>query len=206
MRSGPATAFGLKQAPDSPAGWRAPTVAMQGFTPQPDSVQAILAIVNPNTDASAEEVIFEVVALSDSGGWLGFGQSQVWLLAPGERTSTIFTVQLPEGGVVDRVEARLRSWQALPHQPLVVSGAALASGEPHRATARIGSPYSSDVENVRVSAVAYADDGAVAGGGVTFLAVLAAGEERAIEVPLAVTRAPARVEVFAVLTSRSTQR
>lgn len=205
-RGGSATGRLAADTAASAGGWTAPTLVVQGFTPQAEQVQAILTFENLNQDASAGDIVFEVAALAENGNWLGFGQSVVWLLAPGERTSTIFTVQLPDGGAVTRVEARLRSWQAIPHQPLVVSDPALAPGEPLRATARIRSPYSSDVENVRISAVAFGEDGAVAGAGLTFLGVLAAGDERTVEIPLTVTRQPARVDVFAVLTSRSTLR
>ena len=70
-------------------------------------------------------------------------------------------------------------------------------------TGQIVSPYTKDVTNVKAMAVAYNEAGEIVGGGFSYVDFVPAGGKAAVEVQVVVTGTPAKVELYATVSSLS---
>lgn len=163
---------------------------------------------NPSDMLAVEPVLYQVTAWAADGSVLATNASYVSVLLPGERLGVGGSVFAPEGSVPDRVDVQVlgRSYSQLD-----VAGDVLDVGDVQllpdsftpRASGVVINGLDVDLSSVQVFAVGYDADGAIIGGGLAFIDVLPASGEAPVEVALAVGGQPARVELFATLSSTS---
>ena len=163
---------------------------------------------NPNDTLAVEPVLYQVTAWATDGTVLATNASYVSVLLPGERLGVGGSVFAPDGIVPDRVDV-----QVLGRSYSEVNAAAgiLAVGDVQllpdtftpRASGVVSNGLDVDLSSVEVFAVGYDADDAIIGGGLAFIDVLPARGEAPVEVALAVGGQPARVELFATLSSTS---
>jgi hypothetical protein len=72
-----------------------------------------------------------------------------------------------------------------------------------KVTGEIQSPYTKDVTNLRVTAIAYNEAGDIVGGGYTYLDFVPANGKIAVEVSITTAGTPASIELYAAVSGLS---
>ena len=91
--------------------------------------------------------------------------------------------------------------EALPS--FTVEGATYRPGTSPKVVGVIKSPYTKDAKSVRTSAIAYDAEGKIIGGGFTFVDFIPASGQTAVEVTINASAAPAKVELYPMLSNLS---
>jgi len=163
---------------------------------------------NPSESLAVEPVLYQVTAWAADGSVLATNASYVSVLLPGERLGVGGSVFTPDGAVPDRVDVQVlgRAYSEVNASAgmLQVSDVQLVPDTfTPRATGIVANGLDVDLSAVEVFAVGYDAADAIIGGGFAFVEALPAHGEAPVEVALAVGGEPARVELYATLSSSS---
>ncbi|MEI2618794.1 MAG: FxLYD domain-containing protein [Thermomicrobiales bacterium] len=163
---------------------------------------------NPSDTLAAEPVFYQVTAWSADGRVLATNTSAIPVLLPGELLGVGGSVFAPDGVAPDRVDIQILdpSWEKLNATAgmLPVSNVQLVPDVlTPRATGVVTNGLDVDLGSVAVFAVGYDASGAIIGGGLATIETLPARGEATVDVALAVGGEPARVELYAALSSSS---
>lgn len=186
-------------APTATPAPQALRVVAQGFAQVGATATYAFTLVNPNPDLIARDTRFQVVAYDSAGIVLRTDAGVIALVGPGTQTGAAGGLSLPEGLQVARVEVLLsRSLfvQAVPIPTIGVENIALVEGERPAVTGIVRNPYSQDLENLTMVAIAYDAAGAISGGGSSSIIFIPAGGQAAAEVPVMIGGTPNRVELY----------
>jgi len=171
----------------------------QGFAQVGAAATYAFTLVNPNPDLIGRDTRFQVVGYDSAGIVLRTDAGVIALVGPGVQTGVAGGLSLPEGLQVARVEVLLsRSLfvQAVPMPTIGVENIALVEGERPAVTGIVRNPYSQDLENLTMVAIAYDAAGAISGGGSSSIIFIPAGGQAAAEVPVMLGATPSRVELY----------
>lgn len=163
---------------------------------------------NPDARQAVEPVRYQVTAWAADGTVLATNAAEVAALLPGERLGIGGSVFAPDGTIPDRVDVqvlgRSLSDVNLDAGLLRVGDVQLVSDRfTPRASAIVTNELDVDLAGVEVFAVGYDADDRIIGGGFASIEMLDARGQAPVEVALAVGGEPARVELFATLSSTS---
>lgn len=181
-----------------------------GYGQRGRSVGYGFLIEDPDAAQAMEGTQYRVTAYDREGRVLTTDQGYVTWMLPGQTLGVGGTLSVGEGQEVARLDA-----QALPgdrvaaDRSLAFEAESVAYQEDDYTavvTGRIANPYDERVSDLRVFALAYDRRGVVIGGGDTYLDAIRAKGRSDVEVRVTVPAAPARVELYATLSSISTFR
>ena len=184
-------------APESPT---APQVVATGFGQDGSQMGVAFIVENPNPGHTFESSQYQIAAYDANNTVVETESGYVTLLLPGQRAGIATTMFLNEGVTVARVDVQLKAGRAQPSEPVPTFTVDAVTYMPEeyfpKVTGTITSPYQQDLENIRVSAVAYDAAGQIIGGGFTFVDFVPAGGQAAVEVSVTTAGPPASVELY----------
>ena len=168
-------------------------------------------VENPNTELAFERSQYQAAAYDENGIVLDTESGYINRLLPGQALGIGGEFHLDEGTVLDTIEVQVRVGEhALLSGPIplfsyenvnyVPDDSVFSAG---RVTGIVVSPYNTVLTDLRVSAIAYDENGTITGGGYNYLEFLPANGKAAIEVSVTVTGTPSTVELYATVTSLS---
>jgi len=188
-----------------PPGGRALVLGQQGFGQRDDQLGYAFLLENPNDTLVVREIYYHVTAYSAAGEVLATDAGRLEIVLPGEKLGIGGSLPLEGEERIARVEALVlpRKYQlSASVPPFRVVDAVYQDDEAQpRATGRLINPYPQRVMQLHLSAVAYDAVGNIIGGGHTALEAVPAQGEVTAEVPIVVSAAPARVEIYATRTA-----
>ena len=170
-------------------------------------------VVNPNTGLAAETVSFQATAYAADGTVLTTSGSYVSMVLPGETMGVGGTMYLPDGATqpIDRVDIQLfpsgfTETSLTPGFLRTLDVTYVDDEFSPKVTGIVSNELSVELEQVEVYAVAYNEAGEIIGGGWAFVELVPAGSENAsgqaaAEVFVATAGDPARVEMYATVSS-----
>jgi len=179
----------------------------QGFGQSDTQVGYGLIFENPNPDYIVEQTMYHITAYGDDGTILAATDNYIDILLPNQTLGVGGDLYLKEGDVIAKIETEIRSgnFNASQDMPGFTSenAAFLPDEYVPQISGEIISPYDKDIEYLRVSAIAYNEAGDIIGGGYTYLDFVPAKSKSAVSVYVTVSETPAKVELYASVTSLS---
>jgi hypothetical protein len=179
----------------------------QGFGQKDTQVGYGMVIQNPNHAYAVESARYHINLYAEDGSVLKIEQGYIDLLLPDQTLGVGASTYLDDKTPVARADFQVLSgrYEAAGSMPFFTSQniSYLDSSYYPKVTGEILSPYTKDISNIRVSAIAYDQDGEIIGGGYTYLDFVPANGKSAAEIPVACKGTPVSLEVFASVTSLS---
>lgn len=171
-----------------------------GFGQDDRRVGFAFFITNPNTGYAVTSTGYQVAFYDDAGTVIETDSGYIELLLPGQTLAMAGTQILDEGVTATRIEVQLNDGSFEPSDPIptfsVDRVAYLADHVFAKAVGVITNPYTRDVSDVRVAAVAYDEAGAIIGGGFTYVNFIPADSETAVSLSLTTSVIPDKVELY----------
>jgi len=169
---------------------QAVTILAQGFGQETDGRQVGWAfmIENPNPGLAVESSQYQIALSDDSGTIRKTVSGYIGLLLPSEQTVVSGTTILPEGTKATKLDITFKQGNT---GTLDVTGkftadkvTYLANGYVPAVSGIISNPFNKDLENLRLSAVAYDESNKIIGSGYTFLNFILAGGKSGVTVSM----------------------
>lgn len=167
-----------------------------------------LLVRNPNTTFALENSRFRLVAFNADGNVIGTDEGYLKLLLPGQEQGLSNSLLIKGEERVASVEAQVYTGEFITADPDLIlfraENVALLPGSfDPTVSGMIVNPYTEPVTKVRISALAFDSDDHIIGAGFTYLDFLSARGSAAVNVLIHVAAEPARVELYAALSSLS---
>jgi hypothetical protein len=179
----------------------------QGFGQDGVSLGVGLIFTNPNQGYSIENSEYRVTAYAEDGSVLDVSEGYIELLMPDQTFGVADNMYLDEGVNVATVEIQMMPGTYYSSDPLPAftfeNAAYLPNEYDPKITGEVVSPYSKDITNLRVNAIAYDEAGNIIGSGFTYLDFVPANSKSAVSVSVTTSGVPATVELYASITSLS---
>ena len=138
---------------------------------------------------------------------LATDEGYITVILPNQTLGVGGELFLDDDYVVSRLVAQVKAGDFEPSDPIPLftsENVAYQAGSFFSSvTGLIVSPYSKEISNIRVSAVAYDEAGEIIGGGFTFVGFVPANGKAAADVSITSSGVPATVELYATVTSLS---
>ncbi len=186
------------------------SVQTTGFAQETDgrTVGWAFTVENPNDSLAVESTEYQV-AFSDANGTIILTYSgYIELMLPSEKTGVAGTSLLPENTRVDKIDVTLNQGQVSQTGSNVAFSTDKVTLLPNdylpRVTGVVTNPYNRDLQDLRLSAIAYDSNGAIIGAGYSFLHFIPAKGTAAGSVSVIASAQPDHVELFAAVTSLTT--
>lgn len=178
-----------------------------GFGQDESSIGVGMLIENPNSNFSLESSEYYVTAYAADGTVVDTGEGYISLLLPDQILGVGSDLYLIVDTEVDHVEVQVMVGEFVEADPIpfftyenVVYQPGSYSSE---VTGIVVSPYTSDITDLRVSAITFDENGTIIGGGYTYLDFAPANAKAAVEVSVTVAGTPTKAEIYATVTSSS---
>ena len=175
-------------------------IVTHGFGQDERSVGWAFIVENPNADLAIVNSRYQVAAYDASGTVLETDSGYIPIVLPGERLGIASELFLNEGQVVERIDVQVKTGRFEPLEVTSLFATENVTYLPDRyfpkVTGIVVSSATRDLENLRVSAIAYDAAGNIIGGGFTYVDFVPALGRAAVEVSVTVSAAPARVELY----------
>lgn len=143
----------------------------------------------------------------DDGTVLDTNEGYINLLLPEQTLGLGSDLFLNEGMEIDHIDVQVLAGDFIEIEPIPFFTYENVVFQPgsysSKVTGVVVSPYSSDITDLKVSAIAYNENGEIIGSGDTFLDFSPANGKAAVEVSVTVDGTPATVEIYATITSLS---
>lgn len=162
---------------------------------------------NPNETYAVEDSRYRVTVFGADDTVIDTDEGYaIWLL-PGQTLGIGGDLSLAGDGAISRIETQFTPGDYVTNEellPFTTSDAAFAPGSfSSDVNGVVTNPYSSEVTNLRVSALAFDEAGQIIGGGYTFLDFVPGGGSANVSVPIQLSVAPDSVELYASLSNLS---
>jgi hypothetical protein len=179
----------------------------QGFS-HSNSNKAIVSfafiVENPNAELAIEGSPYQVTAIAQDGTILETVSGQVGIVFPGARLGVVGNVVVPQETTVAKLDVQIETGEGTPTEmagdPFVTEQANYFA---HQAapwvTGIVKSSLAQDAQGAGVTAVVFDENDAIIGGGFTSGIFIPAHGQSAVDINVATTGEPARVELYAVL-------
>ena len=177
------------------------SIIKQGFGQNNTSLGIGMTIENLNQGYAIESSMYQSTSYSDDGSILGVSTGYISLLLPTQILGISDAQYLDEGAIVARVDIQIQTGYFTESNiiPMFTSENVTFIPDEYspQVTGEIVNPYSKEVTNVRVDAIAYNDAGDIIGSGYTYLNFIPANSKAAVSVYMTVAETPTTVELFA---------
>jgi hypothetical protein len=178
-----------------------------GFGQDENELGYSFVVVNPNPTHAVTSTEYQAAFYDDAGTVIATDTGFIELLLPGQTLGLAGLQYVDEDVKAARLEVQLNDGVFEASEPLdtfsVDRVAYLDDENFPKVVAMVKSPYTKDVDDVRVAAVVYDDTGAIIGGGFTFVNFIPAGGETAIAMSITASAKPSRLELYPAITSLS---
>lgn len=159
---------------------------------------------NPNPSTAFERTQYQVALYDAAGIVLKTDSGYITFLAPGEKTAVADNMYLDAGAKPVRLDVQVKPGKSQVLKEIVPNFTTEnVTYKPDRFSSKvtgvIRSPFKKDLSDLHVSAVAYDANGAIIGGGFTFLKFVPAGGAAAVEVSITTAGTPVKVELYPAL-------
>lgn len=162
-------------------------------------------VENPSEGLAVEGATYRVTAFGLRGAVLATDSSSIPVILPGQRLGIGGLLTLAPGETVDHLGIEIETGELTEVEPQPTLAAENVAYQPDgdtpNVTGIVSNPYREDVREVIVSAVAYNAEGRIIGGGSIAVNSIPAGGQKAVEVPVTTSEPPAKVELYAALSS-----
>jgi hypothetical protein len=182
-------------------------LAASGFT-QVRSTATYAFVLQNNVGSAVSNAGYRVAIYDRAGTLLKTDSGQLPVLSAGQRFGYSGEMYLPDGTSATRIEVQLsgaKSGYIGAYPSFVTTGNVAYRADKNfpKAAGVIQNQYPGDITHVRVSAIAYDGAGNIIGGGRTYLDFVPAGGAAVAEVGIATAGPPARLELYAGVSSIS---
>ncbi|HLI51000.1 MAG TPA: hypothetical protein VKU87_04340 [Thermomicrobiaceae bacterium] len=165
-------------------------------------------VKNPNSALGISNSQYQVAAYDSSGTVLKTDSNYINIIRPGETFGVGGQLFLDKGQKAAKIEVQVSTGTtgAMTDTTDLTTDKATYSADGYgdeQVSGVVNNPWKVDVKEVRVSAVTYDASGKINGGGFTFVDFVPAGGHAAATVQVTTSGKPAKVELYAVLTSLS---
>ena len=182
-------------------------LSKQGFGQDGEELGYGILVENQNQNYVLESTMYHVTAYGEDDTVLGVSEGYIDTILPGQILGIGDNMYLDQGVIVSRIDAQIKqgNFNAANIIPSFTAENATFLPDQYfpKVTGEIVSPYSKDVTNLRVTALAYNEAGDIIGGGYTYLDFIPANSKSAVSVSITVAGIPAKVELFATVSSLS---
>lgn len=179
----------------------------QGYGQDDTEVGFGMLIQNPNGGYAVERTMYHVTFYAEDGSVLGVNDGYVDTLLPDQVLGIGGDLYLEKGVSVARADFQIMSgdYESSDSIPTFTSDNVKYLTDRYfpKVTGEIVSPYAKDITNLRVSVIAYNEAGDIIGGGYTYLDFVPANGKAAVEVSIKCAGKPAKVELYASVSSLS---
>jgi len=162
---------------------------------------------NPNSEVAFEGTSYQVVAFDESGAIAETDSGYVELVMPNQTLGIANNLFVDDGVSVSALEIQINAGDPVASGPLkqfeIDSPLYRSSDFFSYVSGVVRNPYDQDISNLRVSAIAYDDAGAIIGSGFTYLNFLLANEVSGVEFSLTSAVEPSRFEIYASVSGLS---
>jgi hypothetical protein len=182
-------------------------LAKQGFGQDERQAGFGMLIENPNNDFSVEHTQYHLTAFAEDGKVLAVEEGYVEVLLPKQTLGIGGSIFLEEGMMIARMDIQIKAgdFEEIGSLPFFTAeNVNYQAGQfSSKVTGEIVSPYTQDITNVRVSAIAYNDAREIIGGGFTFLDFVPANGKAAVDVSVTTSETPQTAELYAAVSGLS---
>jgi hypothetical protein len=190
-----------------PKGAMAPTIVAKGYAQTKDELGFGFVVENPSPAHALERTQYQVAAYDEAGNVLKTDAGYLDLLLPKQRLGMGGRLSLPKGATAARVAVQIRAsdYKASEgEKPFTTENVAFVGDKfSSKVTGIVKSPYAKDVKSIQATAIAYDQAGAIVGGGFGYIDLVPANGQAAAEVSISVPGKPAKVELYAALSTLS---
>ena len=197
----------LGEEEDLPEGASDIAIVKQGFGQDDQEAGFGMLIENPNGGFAVENSQYHVTAFAEDGHVLVTDEGYVEVLLPNQTLGVGGDLWLGEGMEIAHVEIQVKAGSFVESEQIPYFTAENITYQADeyfpQVTGQIISPYTKDITDLRVSAIAYDEAGEIIGGGFTYLDFVPANGKAAVEVSITSTGIPATTELYAVVSGLS---
>jgi hypothetical protein len=190
-----------------PKGAEAPMIVAKGYAEVKGEVGFGFVVENPSGAHAIERTRYQVAAYDEAGNVLKTDAGYLDLLLPKQKLGMGGSLSLPEGATVARVDMQIKAgeYESAESQATLTTEnvAFVADTFSSKVTGIVKSRYAKDIKSVRATAVAYDESGSIIGGGFSYVDLVPANGQAAAEVSVTVPGKPAKIELYAALSSLS---
>jgi hypothetical protein len=177
------------------------SIIKQGFGQNNTSLGIGTTIENPNQGYAIESSMYQSTSYANDGSVLGVSTGYISLVLPTQILGIADSQYLDEGAIVSRVDVQIKTgyFTELSSIPMFTSENVTFIPDEYspQVTGEIVNPYSKEVSNVRVDAIAYNEAGDIIGSGYTYLNFIPANSKAAVSIYVTIAGTPAKVELYA---------
>jgi len=190
-----------------PVGAQSLALAKQGYGQNESQVGYGMLIRNPNGNFAVESTMFHITLYAKDGSVIAVEEGYVDTLLPNQTLGEGGEIYVDKEMTVASADFQIKSGKFETSDVIPTFTAENISYQADRyfpkVTGEIASPYTKDITNVRVSAIAYNEVGDIIGGGFTFLDFVPANSKAAVEVSITVAGIPTKTELYAAVSALS---
>lgn len=183
------------------------TLLKYGFGKDDYEVGFGFLIENPNSNYSVENSQYHMTGYNADGIVLCTDESYINTIVPDQTLGLAGDCYPHSDGVVDYIEVQIKDGKYVESAILPFftyeNAQFLDDAYFPKITGIIVNPYSIEITNLRVSAIAYDENGAIIGGGYTYMDFIPPEGKAAADVSVTVDGTPASVELYAAITALS---
>ncbi len=171
----------------------------QGFAQNGNLLAYGFEIENPNNMAvSGNE--FQILAFDAAGILAGNKKENIALLLPDQRLGIAGSLRLDDNQTITQIQLQITTGDILDLEvapDLTIFGVNYRPSEFYnRVSGLLANEGDLDLEDIRISAIAYSSDSRIVGAGYTFLSFLPAGTKTGVDIVLTTSELIGRVELY----------
>lgn len=197
----------LRLDEEKPEGAQDLILVKQGFGQDENDVGYGMLIQNPNANFSIEGTMYNVTFYAEDGNVISVENGYIDMLLPQETIGVGGRTYLDSETAIVNADFQILAYNYESSDLLpsfTAENISYLDDEYYpKVTGEIVNPYSKDIENLKVSCIAYNEAGDIIGGGYTYLDFVPANGKSAVEVTVTSEGTPASVEIYAALSSLS---
>jgi hypothetical protein len=197
----------LTSSEELPEGAQNLNLEKQGYGQNGRQVGYGMLIQNPNGNFAVESTMYHITLYTQDGNVASVEEGYVDTILPNQTLGIGGDIYVEQGIDVASADFQIKTGRLEDSDaiPTFTSQNISYKADQYfpKVTGEIVSPYTKDITNLRVSAIAYNDAGDIIGGGFTFLEFAPANGKAAVEVGITTTKKPAKVELYAAISALS---
>jgi hypothetical protein len=184
---------------------KALVLAKSGFSQDGSTVGYGMLIQNPNGGFVISNAKYQITYYDGDGNVAAAEDGYIYTLLPNQTLGVAGNTYLNEGLTVANAVFQVKAgdFEASDVLPTFTAQNINYKPDPYspKVTGEIVSPYSKDITNLRVDAIAYNEKGDIIGGGYAYLDFVPANGKAAVEVILYCAGTPSKVELYAMVSA-----
>jgi hypothetical protein len=197
----------LTTSEELPVGAQNLTLIKQGYGQKESQVGYGMLIQNPNIGFALEGTMYHITLYGEDGGVIATEEGYIDTLLPNQTLGVGGDILIDQKIAIANADFQIKSGSFVKSDviPTFTSENISYKADSYfpKVTGEILSPYTKDITNLRVSAIAYNEAGDIIGGGFTYLDFAPANGKAAVEVNITSAGTPAKTELYAVVSALS---